>query len=189
MPREFTMIIDDDIRGENRRQYCRVEACIPFAHRLVRPEEHAKIRSHVGTTHNTAYRTMPEIQDPSIAEWMNMLNTKLDTIVRLLTLDREGFYSLPYECINIGGGGLRFSSADKYGIGDILEIMMILPLIHSATLYVYATVFSVSERNHNGMYETAVQYIKMDDAIQDEIIRFVFEREREILRGKKGQEG
>jgi len=41
------------------------------------------------------------------------------------------------------GEGLRFPSADKYGIGDILEIMMILPLIHSATLYVYATVFSV----------------------------------------------
>jgi hypothetical protein len=181
------MIIDDDVRDKNRRQYCRVEACIPFAHRLVPREEQAKIASHVGATHITSHKTPPDIQDPSIAEWMNLLNSKLDTLIRLLTLEREGFYALPFECINIGGGGLRFLSQVKYEIGDTLEIRMILSLIHSAALYVYATVFSVSERNQDGNYDTAVQFIKMDDAIQDEIIRFVFEREREILRGKKGQ--
>jgi hypothetical protein len=183
------MIIDDTVRNENRRNYCRVEACIPFAHRLVPEDEHAKIRSHIGATHIVSLKTMPAIQDPAISEWVHLLNTKLDTVIRLLTLEREGFYALPFECINIGGGGLRFFSPDKYEIGDTLEIRMILPLIHSAALYVYATVFSVSERNQDGNHDTAVQFIKMDDTIQDEIIRFVFEREREILRYKKGQLG
>jgi len=59
-----------------------------------------------------------------------------------------------------------------------------LSLTHPVALYIYATVCVVSEKD--GGYETAVQFIKMDETIQDEIIRFVFEREREILRGKKG---
>jgi hypothetical protein len=181
------MIIDGDVRNENRRQYSRVEACIPFAHRLVPSEEQGKIRSHIGAAHSSSHKTLPDIQDPATAEWMNLLNSKLDTLIRLLTLEREGFYSLPFESINIGGGGLRFLSGDKYTVGDTLEIRMILSLIHSTALYVYATVFSISDRNRDGAYETAVQFIKMDDVIQDEIIRFVFEREREILRSKKGQ--
>ncbi len=46
---------------------------------------------------------------------------------------------------------------------------------------------SVSEIGPDGDYSTAVQFTKMDNTIQEEIIRFVFEQEREILRGKKGQ--
>jgi c-di-GMP-binding flagellar brake protein YcgR len=48
-------------------------------------------------------------------------------------------------------------------------------------------VLGVSERLTEGDYDISVQFIAMDNAIQDEIIRFVFEREREILRVKKGQ--
>jgi c-di-GMP-binding flagellar brake protein YcgR len=62
-----------------------------------------------------------------------------------------------------------------------------LSLLHPVALYVYATVLSVSERRPEENYDTSVQFIAMDNAIQDEIIRFVFEREREILRVKKGQ--
>jgi c-di-GMP-binding flagellar brake protein YcgR len=34
-------------------------------------------------------------------------------------------------------------------------------------------------------YFTAVRYVHMDSFIRDEIIRFVFEREREIIREKR----
>ena len=182
------MIIDDDVRNKNRRQYSRVEACIPFGHRLVPAEEQGKIRSHIGTAHAARHETLPDIPDPAMADWMNLLNAKLDTLIRLLTLEREGFSSLPFESINIGGGGLRFLSKDKYAVEDTLEIRMILSQAQSTALYVYAKVFCVSDSTRDGAYETAVQFIKMDDAIQDEIIRFVFEREREILRSKKGRD-
>jgi hypothetical protein len=181
------MSMDDDVHLENRH-YCRVEACIPFACRLVPPEEQKNIRSHVSSaTFLTGHKTMPEIHDPSLAEWINLISIKLDTIIRLLTLEREGFFSLPFECINISGGGLRFLSQNKYAMGDTLEIRMMLSLLHPIALYVYATVLSVSERRAEGDYDISVQFMTMDNAIQDEIIRFVFEREREILRVKKGQ--
>jgi len=185
--RRSPMSIDDDVRSENRK-YCRVEACIPFACRLVPPEEQKKIRSHVSSaTFHTGHKTMPEIHDPSLAEWINLVSIKLDTIIQLLTLEREGFSSLPFECVNISGGGLRFLSHNKYTIGDMVEIRMMLSLHHPVALYVYATVLSASERRAEGDYDICVEFMTMDNAIQDEIIRFVFEREREILRVKKGQ--
>ncbi len=181
------MSIDDDVRSENRK-YCRVEACIPFACRLVPPEERNKVQSHISSaTFLTGHKPMAEIHDPSLAEWINLVSIKLDTIIQLLTLEREGFSSLPFECINISGGGLRFLSQDKYAMGDTVEIRMMLSLLHPVALYTYATVLSVSERRTEGDYDVSVEFIAMDNAIQDEIIRFVFEREREILRVKKGQ--
>ncbi|MHB8907970.1 MAG: PilZ domain-containing protein [Syntrophales bacterium] len=181
------MSVDDDMRSENRK-YCRVEACIPFAYRLVPPEERKNIQSHISSaTFLTGQKPMPEIHDPSLAEWINLVNVKLDTIIQLLTLDREGFQSLPFECVNISAGGLRFLSQQRYAIGDTLELRMMLSLLHPVALYVYATVLSVSERRAEGDYDISVEFIAMDNAIQDEIIRFVFEREREIIRVKKGQ--
>ena len=182
------MSIDDDIQQEDRREYCRVEVCIPFACRLVPPEEQKKIRSHIsGSSACAGHETLPEVKDPAIAEWLNLLNSKLDTLIRLLTLEREGFYALPFECVSIGGGGLGFSSREKYQQGDLLEIRMMLSLIHPVALYVYATVSCEPEISPDGDYSTRAQFTKMDNTIQEEIVRFVFEQEREILRGKKGQ--
>jgi hypothetical protein len=183
------MSIDDDVRSENRK-YCRVEACIPFACRPVPAEELKRIRSHISSaTFVTGQKAMPEIGDPALAEWINLVSMKLDSIIQLLTLDREGFQSLPFECVNISGGGLRFLSQNKYAAGDTVEIRMMLSLLHPVALYVYATVVSVSARQADGSYDISVEFIAMDNTIQDEIIRFVFEREREILRAKKGQLG
>ncbi len=95
------MSIGDDAQKENRREFCRVEVCIPFACRLVPPDEQKKIRSHIsGSSVYAGHETLPEVKDPAIAEWLNLLNSKLDTLIRLLTLEREGFYALPFECVN-----------------------------------------------------------------------------------------
>jgi hypothetical protein len=182
------MSIGDEAERENRREFCRIEVCIPFACRLVPPEEQKKIQLHTsGSSVHAGHKALPEIKDPAIAEWFNLLNAKLDTLIRHLTPEREGFCELPLEWINIGGGGLRFSSREKYQRGDMLEIKMMLPPMHPIPLYVYATVSSVAEISPDGLYSTAVQFTKMDHTIQEEIIRFVFEQEREIIRGKKGQ--
>jgi hypothetical protein len=186
--KEIAMSIGDDIQMENRREFCRVEVCIPFACRRVPLDEQKKTHSHIsGSSVYAGHEVLPEVKDPAIAEWLNLLNSKIDTLIRLLTLEREGFYALPFERVNIGGGGLRFSSQEKYHQGDMLEIRMMLSPMRPIALYVYATVSSESEISPDGDYSTAVQFAKMDNTIHEEIIRFVFEQERELLRGKKGQ--
>jgi c-di-GMP-binding flagellar brake protein YcgR len=41
-----------------------------------------------------------------------------------------------------------------------------------------------SEERGDGFF-TALKFILMDDSIRDKILRFVFEKEREILRAKR----
>jgi len=51
------------------------------------------------------------------------------------------------------------------------------------SLFLYGEV--VESSIHNPEYNTFVQFVAIDDFIRDEIIRFVFEKEREILREKR----
>jgi len=85
--------------------------------------------------------------------------------------------------INISGGGLSFAATEPYNRGDILEVMMVLAAGTSVALYVYGEVVA-AERRSDG-YEIGLKFVAMGDEIRDEICRFVFERERQILREKR----
>ena len=67
--------------------------------------------------------------------------------------------------------------------GDILEIKVMLSLQKPVAFYLYGEVLDIAKPHPE--YDTSVQFINMDDFVQDEIIRFVFETEREILREKR----
>ena len=68
-------------------------------------------------------------------------------------------------------------------LGEILEIKIMLTWNQPVALSIYGEV-TKSDRRQDG-YFTAVRYVHMDSFIRDEIIRFVFEREREIIREKR----
>jgi len=64
-------------------------------------------------------------------------------------------------------------------------LKMILASAQSFPIYLYAYgEVKKAERQTSGNVVSA-KFINMDDAIRDEIIRFVFEREREIIREKR----
>ena len=85
--------------------------------------------------------------------------------------------------INISGGGLSFPSSEAFNRGDILEIMTVLSAGASVALYIYGEVVA-SDRRSDG-FEIGLKFVAMDDQIREEICRFVFERERQILREKR----
>ena len=173
---------DEDL--ENRREYSRVEAYIPFDTRVVPPEEHKAVWSRVSGDTTLEFASLPEIEDKVLAEWFKMINAKLDLITSMLSLQREGFCSLPVQCVNVSGGGLSFSSKTKYEMGDILEIRMILSMLRSIALYIYGKVVQV--RSQGADHQISVKYVAMDDEIREAIIKFVFHRERQIIREKRG---
>ncbi|MBN1381640.1 MAG: PilZ domain-containing protein, partial [Deltaproteobacteria bacterium] len=132
-------------------------------------------------------KPVPELGDYDyiFEEWMKILNAKLDTIVQLMSLQREGYFGLSYKALNISGSGLSFSVSDPLALGDILEIKIMLPLLHKPlALCIYGEVVKIEKKDGN--YQIAVRYIHMDDIVRDEIVHFVFEREREIIREKRG---
>jgi hypothetical protein len=169
----------------NKRGYSRVEAYIPLGIRRISDEEQARLRSRIsGQTILGRFAALPEIDNQILAEWLQMINAKLDAVIRMMTVQREGFDTLPFCHVNISGGGVQFPSKTPFSVNDILELKMILPMHQPLALYVYAKVVNVDSRQDASIL--SVEFVMMDDMIRDELIRFVFEREREILREKRG---
>ncbi len=174
----------EDEKFANMREFSRVDAHIPFEARIVPPEERKNIRSKItGDTILAEFRSLPDLQDKLLADWLKMLNTKLDAIINMLVFQREGFGSLPFNHVNISGGGLSFAVKDKFSQGDILEIKMMLPMMPPLALYVYGEVVKIETQVTN--YMIGIKFVAMDEEIRDEIVKFVFKRQREILREKR----
>lgn len=172
--------------NEKRREYSRVDAHIPFEYRIIAREE----KDHVVARMYDDYpfsdvRPLPEVgdRDHILDEWLKIMNTKLDTIIRLITLQREGYFGLSFKAVNISGGGMSFFVPQAISLGEILEIKIMLAFHQPIALCIYGEVVKSEQREER--HFIAVHYVHMDDSIRDEIIRFVFEREREIIREKK----
>lgn len=176
--------MSDEEYTTNRREYPRVDTHIPIAFRLVPPEERDNIWCR--RSGNTIFElsSLEEMEDKALLNWLKMLNVKLDLILSMLTLHHEGFCSLPVRPITIGGGGVCFFSKERFEKGDILEIKMMLPLQQPMALYIYGEVIQVQEQPEG--YNTGVKFVAMDDEIREEIVNFVFQRERQILRERRG---
>jgi hypothetical protein len=172
----------DDFK--NQREYSRVDAYIPCEYKLIDPNQKQYIRSRVsGDTNLAEFKSLPDHDDQLIAEWLKTIDAKLNSIIRMMTIHHEGFNSLAIVKVNISGGGMSLNTGGQYSPGDILEMKVMLTMHNPLALFLYGEV--VEAGKHNPEYDTSIQFIAMDDFIRDEIIRFVFEKEREILREKR----
>jgi hypothetical protein len=174
-----------DLNKINLREYSRVDAVIPIEIRVVPPPERQNIKCFVaGEKSIPEIPTPNDVNDPVLAEWFNMLNAKLDAIVRLMAVQNETIPCISQKRVNISGGGLSFDTPERYKIGDMLEIKMVLPVTLTSTLFVYGEVIDVRARDD--YFQTAVKFITIDDEIREHIVQFVFKTQRDLLRHNKG---
>lgn len=180
---ETGRIIED---AGQRREYSRVDAYIPFEYRIVADEEMDHLQARIsGDTAASELRPIPDMGDHDyiFGEWLKILNLKMDMVIRLITLQREGFFGLPFKAVNISGGGMSFLLPQAIALGTVLEIKLMLARNQQLALFVYGEVTKSVQNNDSHLI--AVRYVHMDLSIRDEIIRYVFEREREIIRDKR----
>lgn len=168
---------------QNKREYSRVQAHIPLEIRLVSREEIKDLQSRTDKGSISLMDPPNDVEDPQLAEWLRFLNVKMDTILRHLDNEHENINNMILKSIMIGGGGFSFVSTEKFSLGDTLEVKMLLPSSTPLLLYLYCEVVQ-SEERCDGFF-TALRFILMEDNIRDNILRFVFEKEREILRAKR----
>lgn len=169
---------------ENKREYSRVDAYIPIEYQLIKPERKDALRSRLaGDSILAEFKSLPNPDDQLIAQWLQSINSKLDEIIRMLTLQYNGFDRLSIMKVNISGGGMSLNTKETFAPGDVLEIKVMLGQQVPIALFLYGEVIEVPKPHTE--YNTSTQFINTDDFIRDEIIRFVFETEREILREKR----
>lgn len=178
---------DSTTKTGNRREYSRVDVYIPLGCRLLDKEEHGLVKSRISADVMLAdFKLMPPLANHPQIESLNLLNQKLDMIIKMVGLQCEGFHSLPFKFVSLSGNGMKFSSQQCYSLGDILECKMILTLHKSAAIYTYGEVVRVGSQS-NG-YFINVHFTVIDHTIRDKIVRFVFETEREMIRQRKGDD-
>jgi hypothetical protein len=173
--------------NQDRREFSRIDVYIPFEFRLVPEEERPLVNSRSSSELIVAdFHQMPPLENHPQRAWVNLLNAKLDNIIQRLTLQYQGFHSLPFKYVTISGSGMNFSSQQCFFLGDLLEVKIMLTLYKPIAFYLYGEVVKV-QKQING-YLIALSFQMTDDVIRDQIIRFVFEMERELLRERRKTE-
>lgn len=167
----------------NKREFSRVDARLPLEIRLVPMEERQNVRARRESEKIKSGIMPPDVEDPLLAEWLKHLLDKMDKIIDLLSLHQADRKLPPLRTENLSGGGVSFTSAQEFHPGDLIEIKMIFTETMEGALYLYGEVVQ-SEARDDGFF-TAVCFVCLDDSIRDDIIRFVFEKEREILRERR----
>ena len=88
--------------------------------------------------------------------------------------------------VDISGGGLRFVAEYAYEVGSLVLCRYFLWIDGENKEYnLCGKVLSVKEvDNRPGFFEHRVQYVNMDKDNREEIIRYIFNEERKIIRKK-----
>lgn len=166
------------------REYSRVDACLPVRIRAVPEEERQNVRSHI--TYEslvTQFAEMPEPEDRVLAECLQILNAKLDSILRMLAQSDKNGNGLDLVQVNISGGGLSMRTAESFPVGQLVEIRLVLPIAPLNVFYLYGVVVKCDEAC--GMFQTYVEFTIIEEDIREQIAKYVFNRQREVLRKKR----
>ncbi len=116
------------------------------------------------------------------------INRKLDLLIHMyLAEDFKDLMGTSPRDVNISASGIRFITDDKFELGDIVEVKMILPMV---PLLFIRFVGDVIRLKAVTSYETprsaaTIQFLQVDPETKDDIIRYLFRRQRELIRMKQ----
>lgn len=166
------------------REFSRVNAIIPLAAKLISSEERQRLKARVSGEISFILTPTEEPMDKALAQWVKVINSKLDYFINLWSFREEGFCSLPMTPVNISGGGMSFVYDVFYKTGDIIELKTVLEAPAPVGLYLYGEVIDC-QMAENNTYRIHVKFVNIEEDIRDYIIKFVFYRQRQILRQKR----
>ncbi len=175
---------------EEKRRFLRVptrlKAYLKKVSKDTKPVHHYS-RTHQPSTFNLDLKKfgLPE----ALKEYLEIINSKLDMILSIQSLAFiEKDYPFTTEVIEIGGGGLKCLKPQKLDVkvGDFLEFVIILSTF---PLWMVGAIGKINRiENIDGREVMAIEFSQIRDSDKEEIIRFVFQEERENIRKQKDME-
>jgi hypothetical protein len=176
----------EEIRYRSLREYSRVDGYLPIDIRLLPEEERLTVRSRTSLENAlTEYEELPEPHEKALYDCLRILNAKLDTLIKLLAFQARDYCSLKHEEVNISAGGLSTFAAGDLEQSDMVEIRLMLPTAPYIVFYIYGSVVGVEDVE--GRKLVSIEFTVIDEGIREQIVKYVFERQREILRQKRRQ--
>jgi Tfp pilus assembly protein PilZ len=175
------------MKNENKRNYPRVNTLLPFGARRLDLKKETGLQCRVSKGGIVIDESPPlPVQDERLDAWLNMLNIKLDYLIRLAPSHADTDASIAFEPVNISGNGLMMVTNDTFQIGDIMEINMVLQAYPAKTLYLYGKVIRIDKAPHlPDMHTVGIKFIGMTEEVRNEILKFEFKKHGETLLKKK----
>jgi len=174
---------------ENRRGYARVDDLLRVDYRKISPEEHDRYGINPDGIFKNIFGELPqtpEIEEVNLELLYKLIyqaNLKMDRILAILeSRDTDRYASVGTEYVNISGSGMSFIANQGFSIGDTIALRIFLPLVSSTWITVMGTVKSSTALSPKNGYRTAVHFTGLSEADREMIIRYVFKRQRELLR-------
>ncbi len=167
--------------SEGKREYFRVDDTLPLIARKVEedlPLLKSRILSGFGVSVLDEDMPDEEVNQP-LWKMLVHINTKLNLILDKLNLKCEGLKAEKKQ-VNISASGIRITLNEKPGIGDLMEIKMLIPECPPVGVLVYGSVVRVRELNSHE-HEVSIHFSDMDDDVRDVIIHYALKRQREII--------
>lgn len=122
-------------------------------------------------------------ENPRLYEVLFDINQKLNLLINHIS-EKNGFNLPEAREVNISGGGLRFFCDDPFKVGEKMVLKTFLPT-YAHVIKIKCEVVRAVPRPQGG-YEVAVKYIDMDETTREKIIKYVFAKQRKLLRVEKG---
>ncbi len=177
--------LEEDRQFLSMREYARVTGYLPVSIRAVPEGERQGLASRIGVESAFAeHQDMPEVDDPALSACLRILSAKLDAIIKMLTLEAS-CKEMDLAKVNISDGGLRIVSAVCYSRDDFVEIRLMLPTAPSMIFYIYGKVVACDTAGESS--ELCIEFTDIDDDIREQIAKYVFHKQREILRKKRSR--
>ncbi|MFP5214212.1 MAG: PilZ domain-containing protein [Acidobacteriota bacterium] len=177
----------EDEKYRSMREYSRVDAYLPMELSRVSESDRERVRSRTSVECLLPeIQALPELDDHILSESLKIINSKLDTIIKLLTAQNSRIDALTYKNVNLSAGGLSMDLGERFRPGELVEVRIMFPSETYLIFYVYGEVLNCEEREP-GTYHISVEFTEIDEDIRDRIAKYVFERQREVLRKKRRQ--
>jgi len=178
------------MKGENKRGYLRANTLLPFEARRLGVKEYDNLQCRVSMGSIVIDEPPPPVEDEKMNAWLNMLNAKLDYLIRFAPLQHEISSSMTFEPVNISGSGMMMMTADELQVGNILEIMMVLQAYPAKILYLYGEVIRLEKTpKRPDIHTVGIKFLGMNEEVRDEILKFEFKKHGERLLMRKGRGG
>jgi hypothetical protein len=130
--------------------------------------------------------------DSNLMSFLMEIDKKLDQVISYLT--GKGMQEEALEegvGLDLSGGGMRMRVGKPLAKGQILCANLLLSRVPLERIRVFGEVVNVNlcKGKEATFYDVRVRFIDLDSEERDRIIACVFQRQREVLRKRRGKDG
>lgn len=127
-------------------------------------------------------------REPLFNQSLWELNRKVDLLIHMYLADdfMTLMKTLPRD-VNISASGIRFITRESFCAGDLVEVNLILPMDPLLFMRLVGEVIRMKPVTsyETERYAVATRFLQIDPETKEDIIRYLFRRQRELLRKRQ----